>query len=132
MMTRQALADWSATSVLALSSTATNTLNTWVSSASRPAVGTANVSSEAGAHCSVSTAGTLSIGSTGITLAWVESAADIGVTNVLRGTLAHCCSTIVLTECSLATGIARARVKVAVGVWVSGVVGATLANSIAS
>lgn len=132
MMSWQTFTHRSASNILALSSTSTDALDTRVGATSGSAVGTSDVSAEAGTHGSVSASGAVSIGATGVALARVQSAAHVGIANVLGRTLAHGSSPIVLTERSLAARIAGARIKVAVGVRIAGVVGTTFAHGVAS
>lgn len=132
VVSRQAFAHWSPAHIFALGSAAAHSLDTRVCSATRSAVRAANISSEALAQGSCSALAAFSIGSTGVSLARVQSAAHIRVADVFGRTLADRRPPVVLTESPLAARVAGARVKVAVGVWVSSVVGAALANCVAS
>jgi len=118
--------------ILALGSWSTHPVHTGVGPAAGPAVRTADISSETLAQGSLSTAGTLGVGSTGISLTGVQSALDVGVSNVLGRTLTDGRPHVVLADGTLAAGVGGAGVEVAVGVGVSGVVGATLADGGAS
>ena len=130
MVTGQTPTGRSPSNILALSSRSTDSVNTGVGPAARPAVGTADISSETLAQSSLSTAATLSVRSTGISLTGVQSALDVGVSNVLRRTLADRGPDVILTDGSLSTRVGRAGVKVTVGVRVSGVIRTTLADGV--
>lgn len=118
--------------ILTLGPGATDSLHTGVGPAARPAVRTPNVASETFTQRSLSAPAALSVGSTGVSLAGVQSTADVGVSDVKRGTLTDGSSAIVLTDGFLTTGTAGAGVEVTVGVGVSGVIGATLADGVTS